>query len=130
MLCCCRQLPAWFVAAFERAASYAGGNNITRSDRSFEFQIVNTDDGTATAETALLNGATYDASVTVEAAGASSLAVLFQGTYLPGYPASLTVLPGPPSAANSVMRTLPAAMTAGELLSVRFEGRDAFNNLV
>lgn len=105
-------------------------NVITRSDRSFEVRLLHAADGTEAAATATLNGGTYDAALTVEKAGPSTIAVLFQGTYLPGFPGTLTVLPGPPSAATSVLRSLPATMTAGEYISITFEGRDSYGNLV
>lgn len=104
-----------------------------RSDRSFSVTIQSSTDPTATAAvTAELDAASglYKATVTPTSAGASSLTLTYEGSFLPGFPVDLLVLPGPVAPAQSVLRPLPAQVTAGAQVTAVLEARDQFGNMV
>ena len=112
-------------------ATSVGGNVVTASDKSFTVELVYANDPSATAtSTASLSGSLYSTTLQVTHAGNATLSLLYQGSYLNGFPSNLFVLPGSLSAPVSVLRPLPAQITAGSSLNVVLEGRDQYSNLV
>ena len=112
-------------------ATAVGGNVVTASDKSFTVELVYANDPSATAtSTASLSGSLYSTTLQVTHAGNATLSLLYQGSYLNGFPSNLFVLPGSLSAPVSVLRPLPAQITAGSSLNVVLEGRDQYSNLV
>jgi hypothetical protein len=109
----------------------AGNNTVAQSDKSFAIELRSAaDPSTLAAAFATLADSLYTATLQAKRAGSATLAVLYQGSYLPGYPQTLVVKPGALATAKSVLRALPASVTAGSAFSVVLEGRDAYNNLV
>ena len=109
----------------------AGSNTITDSGKSFQAELRSTANPTSVITAAAnLNGGVYTTSLVATFSGPATLSILYVGSYLPGYPAELYVLPGPLDTAASVLRPLPTQVTAGGTIGVTLEGRDSYNNLV
>ena len=111
----------------------AGGNQVLRSDRTFAVTVQSSTDPAATATAAAeLDAASglYTASVVPTRAGASTLALTYEGSFLPGFPADLVVTAGPVAPAQSVLRPLMAQVVAGAQVMAVLEARDQFGNLV
>jgi hypothetical protein len=118
-------------AAHITGHSSAGNNTIARSDKVFTAEVSNSGDPSHILSIAVpLTELSYSGSLLATTAGMSSMALIYEGSYLPGFPVALGVNPGPIAAAQSVLRALPPVVVAGEIFSVVLEGRDAFGNLV
>lgn len=109
----------------------AGSNTIARSDETFTAELRSASNpAQVTTATATLSGSVYSTSLVATFSGPATLAVLYEGSYLPGFPASLYVRPGPLNASASVLHALPSEVTAGASIAVTLEGRDSYGNLV
>jgi hypothetical protein len=73
---------------------------------------------------------TYKGSLQLTKSGNASIAVLYQGSALAGWPKEVAVQPAAVSASNSVLQSLPVQVTGGDGLILEVEARDAYENLV
>ena len=109
----------------------AGLNQISQSGETFTAELsYAANPGSDTSATAPLDTTTYAGTLQATTAGDATFALLYGGSFLPGFPVSFAVLPGTVAAATSVLRTLPAVVAAGDAIELVLEARDAFSNLV
>jgi hypothetical protein len=106
---------------------------VSRSDRSFTATVTYpSQPSTVFLAGATLNASTgnYTATLQPTAAGAASLVLAYEGSYLLGLPALFSVAPGAVQPLQSVLQLLPADVTAGNSVMAEVASKDQFGNLV